>query len=332
MKNQVKLLPFTIQSVVDQTQEIPEGVQLVQAPSLWDESNQGEGIVIAVIDTGIDTSHPDLKDRIIAGRNFTTDYQGDPDVFEDNNGHGTHVSGTIAATLNNNGVVGIAPKAQILSLKALTGEGAGNYDWIIKAIHYAVEWRGSKDEKVRVISMSLGGPEDVSELHEAIQHAVDQNISVVVAAGNEGDSQEDTFEYAYPGAYNEVISVGAVDMDLQLAPFSNSHTEIDLVAPGVEVISTYPDKKYAKLTGTSMAAPHVAGAIALIVNLSEKEFDRTLSEAEVYAQLIRRTVPLGNRKSAEGNGFLQLDIVEKLRDMIQNSSMSASNPITIPNK
>ncbi|MEH7226681.1 S8 family peptidase [Bacillus sp. JJ1566] len=325
MKNQVKLLPFTIQSVVDQTNETPEGVQLVQAPSLWEDSSQGEGIVIAVIDTGIDISHPDLRDRIIAGRNFTTDYNGDSDVFEDNNGHGTHVSGTIAASLNNEGVVGVAPKAQILSLKALTGEGAGNYEWIIDAIYYAVEWQGPNNERVRVISMSLGGPEDVPELHQAIQHAVNQNISVVVAAGNEGDSQEDTFEYAYPGAYNEVISVGAVDMDLQLAPFSNTHTEIDLVAPGVNVLSTYMNRKYAKLTGTSMAAPHVAGAIALIILLSEKEFDRALSEAEIYAQLIRRTVPLGHRKSAEGNGFLHLNVVEKLHDILTKSSMNVIN-------
>ncbi|WP_010281243.1 S8 family peptidase [Bacillus timonensis] len=324
MKNQVKLLPFTIQSVVDQTNETPEGVQLVQAPSVWEDSSQGEGIVIAVIDTGIDSSHPDLKDRIIAGRNFTSDYQGDPEVFEDNNGHGTHVSGTIAASLNNEGVVGVAPKAQILSLKALTGQGSGNYEWIIDAIHYAVDWRGPNEERVRVISMSLGGPEDVPEMHKAIQNAVNQNISVVVAAGNEGDSQDDTFEYAYPGAYNEVISVGAVDMDLQPAPFSNTHTELDLVAPGVDVISTYPDNKYAKLTGTSMATPHVAGAIALLINKSEKEFDRTLSEEEVYAQLIRRTVPLGNRKSAEGNGFLQLNVVEKLQDLIPTTSVNAN--------
>lgn len=323
MKNQVKLLPFTIQSVLEQTNEIPEGVQLVQAPSLWDEDSQGEGIVVAVIDTGIDTMHPDLKGRVIAGRNFTTDYKGDPDVFEDNNGHGTHVSGTIAASLNNDGVVGVAPKAQILALKALTGDGAGRYEWIINAIRYAIDWRGPNQERVRVISMSLGGPQDVPDMHEAIQEAVNQDISVVVAAGNEGDALEDTFEYAYPGAYNEVISVGAVSMDLRLAPFSNTHTEIDLVAPGVDVLSTYPDQKFAKLTGTSMAAPHVAGAIALLINLSEREFERTLSEAEIYAQLIRRTVPLGYRKSAEGNGFLLLNLVEKLHEMKPTPSVNA---------
>ncbi|MGM0901582.1 MAG: S8 family peptidase [Bacillota bacterium] len=316
VEKQVKLIPYTIQQVVEHANETPEGVQLVQAPEIWEESNHGDGIVVAVIDTGIDTNHPDLKDRIIGGRNFTTDFQGNPDLFEDNNGHGTHVSGTIAASLNQQGVTGVAPKAKIVGLKALTGEGAGNYDWIITAINYAVDWRGPQNERVRVICMSLGGPSDVPEMHQAIQHAVQQNISVVVAAGNEGDGEEETFEYAYPGAYNEVISVGAVSMDFKLAPFTNTHNEIDLVAPGVEVMSTYPGNKYAKLSGTSMAAPHIAGALALIMNVSENEFDRTLSEAEVYAQLIKRTVPLGFRKSSEGNGFLRLNLVERLSEFI----------------
>jgi len=323
-EKQVKLIPYTIQQVVEHADEIPEGVRLVQAPEIWEESNHGAGIVVAVIDTGIDTNHPDLKDRIIGGRNFTTDFQGNPDSFEDNNGHGTHVSGTIAASLNQQGVAGVAPNAQILSLKALTGEGSGNYDWIIDAINFAVDWRGPQEERVRVICMSLGGPSDVPEMHQAIQHAVQQNISVVVAAGNEGDGEEETFEYAYPGAYNEVISVGAVSMDLKLAPFTNTHTEIDLVAPGVEVMSTYPDNKYAKLSGTSMAAPHIAGALALIINLSENEFNRTLGEAEVYAQLIRRTVPLGFRKSSEGNGFLKLNLLEKVAEFNEKGTSTIS--------
>lgn len=317
----MKLIPFTIQMVFDDTNETPQGVQLVQAPEIWDESDQGEGVVVAVIDTGIDTDHPDLRSRIIGGRNFTSDFNGKPNVFEDNNGHGTHVSGTIAASLNGQGVAGVAPKAQILSLKALTGNGAGNYDWIIDAVNFAVDWRGPNQEQVRVITMSLGGPIDVPELHEAIQNAVQQGISVVVAAGNEGDGQEETFEYAYPGAYNEVISVGAVDMNLQLAPFTNTHEEIDLVAPGVEVISTYPDKKYAKLSGTSMAAPHVAGALALLISLCEQEFNRTLSETEIYAQLVRRTLPLGFRKSSEGNGFLKLNLLSELLEARKGTSI-----------
>ncbi|MFS0907666.1 S8 family peptidase [Priestia aryabhattai] len=321
---QVKLIPYTIESIVDTTNETPKGINLIQAPSIWEDSNQGEGIVIAVIDTGIETDHPDLKDQIIGGRNFTSDHNGDPGVFEDNNGHGTHVSGTIAASLNNKGVVGVAPKAKILSLKVLTGEGSGDYEWIINAINYAVEWRGPQKERVRVISMSLGGPEDVPELHKAIQNAVNKDVSVVVAAGNEGDDREDTFEFAYPGSYNEVIQVGAVDSNLKLAPFTNTNDEVDLVAPGIEVVSTYLEHKYASLSGTSMATPHVAGAIALLINLSEKEFGRPLIEAEIYAQLVKRTLPIGYRKSSEGNGFLVLNLVEKIHDIINVARINAS--------
>ncbi|WP_163581934.1 S8 family peptidase [Gracilibacillus saliphilus] len=324
VQKKAHLIPYTIQSIEDSKNETPEGIQLVQAPAIWEESSEGEGIIIAVIDTGIESDHPDLKERIIGGRNFTSDYNGDQDNYEDNNGHGTHVSGTIAASLDGEGVVGVAPKAKLLSLKALTGEGSGEYDWIIDAINYAVEWRGPNNERARVICMSLGGPNDVDEMHEAIQHAVNQDVSVVVAAGNEGDGDEETPEYAYPGAYTEVICVGAVDMELQLAPFSNTNKEVDLVAPGVEVLSTYIDNKFAKLSGTSMAAPHVAGALALLINLSEKEFDRSLVEPEIYAQLIRRTLPLDYQKTAEGNGFLLLNLVDQL-DRISAPSVEGTD-------
>ncbi|MFD2656155.1 S8 family peptidase [Gracilibacillus thailandensis] len=323
-QKKVHLIPYTIQSIEDSRNETPEGIQLVQAPAIWEKSNEGEGIVIAVIDTGIESDHPDLKERIIGGRNFTSDYNGDQDNYEDNNGHGTHVSGTIAASLDGEGVVGVAPKAKLLSLKALTGEGSGEYDWIIDAINYAVEWRGPNNERARVICMSLGGPNDVDEMHKAIQHAVNQDVSVVVAAGNEGDGDEETPEYAYPAAYTEVICVGAVDMELQLAPFSNTNKEVDLVAPGVDVLSTYIDNKFARLSGTSMAAPHVAGALALLINLSENEFDRSLVEPEIYAQLIRRTLPLDYQKSAEGNGFLLLNLVDQL-DRISAPSVEGTD-------
>jgi major intracellular serine protease len=301
---------------MDKVSEVPSGVSLIQAPEVWGESNQGAGNIVAVIDTGVQMDHPDLADRIIGGRNFTTDYQGDPTIFLDNNGHGTHVSGTIAATLNGSGVVGVAPQANILALKVLTGEGNGQYEWIINAIHYAVNWRGPNNERVRIISMSLGGPEHVPELHEAIKNAVNQNILVVVASGNEGDAREESFEFSYPGNYNEVIQVGSVNFDLNIAPFSNTNDEIDLVAPGVDILSTYPNSDYAVLSGTSMATPHVAGALALLINMAEGQFSRPLIESEIYAQLIKHTLPLGHGKSAEGNGLVSLTLVQKLREII----------------
>jgi major intracellular serine protease len=318
MNGEIRLIPYHLEEVIETTSEVPQGVKLIDSPQLWEKGIQGKGYVVAVIDTGCQPDHPDLKKSIIGGRNFTSDFNGDPSNFSDNNGHGTHVSGTIAAGINGTGVVGVAPEANLLILKVLNGNGSGSYEWIINAIHYAINWRGESGEKVRVISLSLGGPEDVPELHQAIIEATEKNISVVVAAGNEGDDQEETFERSYPGSYNEVIQVGAINFDKRLASFTNTNDEVDLVAPGVNILSTYPNSKYARLSGTSMAAPHVSGAIALLFSLTEEQqYGRRLTEPEIYAQLIKRTISLGYQKSSEGNGLIKLALVDKLNDLIQ---------------
>ncbi|MEK4969950.1 S8 family peptidase [Cytobacillus sp. FSL R7-0696] len=309
MKQLVRVMPYTVNDQVTDVNETPQGIQLIQAPEIWKET-KGKGMKVAILDTGCDMDHPDLKARIIGGRNFTDDDGSSPDILDDHNGHGTHVAGTIAATANESGVIGVAPEADLLIVKVLNKDGSGQYDWIINGILYAVE------QKVDIISMSLGGPEDVPELHEAIQKAVGENILVVCAAGNEGDGDDNTDELAYPGSYNEVISVGAVNLNRESSPFSNSHTEIDLVAPGEEILSTFLNGKYAKLSGTSMAAPHVAGALALIKDLSQVTFERDFSEPESYAQLIRRTVPLGYSPKLEGNGLLYLTVPEHLNRVL----------------
>ncbi|GEK58922.1 serine protease [Marinococcus halophilus] len=314
----VSLVPFRKESGVSATSYVPAGVEMIEAPSQWKETSQGTGNIIAVIDTGCQTDHPDLQHQIVGGRNFTSDYYGAPSMIEDNNGHGTHVAGTIAAAGNGLGIAGVAPKARLLILKALNGAGSGSMQGIIEAVRYAVSWRGSNEEQVRVISMSLGGPQDVPELHEAIKEAVAADIAVVCAAGNEGDGDAGTEEFAYPGAYNEVIQVGAVNFSTKLTPFTNTNDEIDLVAPGASILSTYTGSSYARLSGTSMAAPHVSGALALVTNWAESGFGRRISEPEMYAQLLRRTVPLGYPLSAEGSGLLKLGIVERLAQTIQS--------------
>lgn len=292
-------------------------MRMVEASNLWDLEEKGQGVIVAVLDTGCEMEHPDLKPQIIAGYNFTNDYNANRGNFNDNNGHGTHVCGTIAASLDTKGVVGVAPSCKLLVCKVLSGDGYGQYDWIIKAIHYAIDWRGANNERVRVINMSLGGPYDLPELREAVKRAVDNDICVVVAAGNEGDDDEGTYEVSYPANYNYVIEVGAIGPDKKMAPFSNNNTEVDLVAPGVDILSTYPGKKYARLSGTSMATPHVSGAIALLVKLSETKFKRPLTEAEIYAQLIKHTVPLGFLTSTEGNGLIRLGGMDQLRSLIE---------------
>ncbi|MDF2588391.1 MAG: intracellular serine protease [Anaerocolumna sp.] len=307
LKNkEVKLIPFTIQKIMKNVTEIPQGVDMVHAPALWEQSKKGQGVVIAVLDTGCQIDHPELQDRIVGGKNFTKDYNGNTSNFADNNGHGTHVAGTIAASENNAGVLGVAPLSKLLILKVLRKDGGGNYKSIIDAINYAIKWRGSNKERVRVISMSLGGKEDVAALHSAVKKAVENNILVICASGNEGDNSYKTDEYSYPAAYNEAISVGAVDFNKQIAKYSNSNMNVDLVAPGDGILSTFINGKYAKLSGTSMATPHVSGAAALLINVSEEEFGRTLTESELYAQLIKRTTSLGFDKRSEGNGLLDL--------------------------
>jgi major intracellular serine protease len=308
MERKVRLIPYQFIAEVEEVAEVPKGVEMIQAPDVWDES-KGQGITIAILDTGCDQSHPELKDRIIGGRNFTDDDNGNSEIFRDYNGHGTHVAGTIAASENQMGVVGVAPEASLLIVKVLDKNGSGQYDWIIDGIQYAIE------QKVDIISMSLGGPEDVPELFEVIQKAVANNILVVCAAGNEGDGEDSTDELAYPGSYNEVISVGAINLEGQLSDFSNSNREIDVVAPGEEIVSTYPNGKYAKLSGTSMATPHVSGSLALIKAICNQSFERELTETELYAQLIRRTVPLGYSPKLEGNGMVYLTAIEYVSDI-----------------
>ena len=254
---------------------------MIKAPEYWNKGDRGRGVVIAIIDSGCDCTHVDLKDRIIGKYNFTEDDGGDPEIVTDYLGHGTHVTGTIGASQNGQGVVGVAPLCSLLILKALNKKGQGTEEDIAKAINYAVR------KKVNIISMSLGSTEETPLIHEAVKKAVESNILVVCAAGNEGDSDGDTEELSYPAVYSECISVGAVDYSKNIARFTNSNKSVDLVAPGVSIMSTYPNNKYANLQGTSMATPHVSGALALIINWSRKDFGREMSETELYAQLIR---------------------------------------------
>ena len=311
MKKQIHLFPHQVQKSDLEVNEIPAGVNLIQAPTWWTRS-KGQGIKIAVLDTGCDADHPDLQTRIIGGRNFTDDDMGDENNFSDYNGHGTHVAGTIAAEENGMGVVGVAPQAQLLIVKVLDRNGSGTYEGIINGLQYAIE------QNVDIISMSLGGPVDEPLLHSTIKQAVDQGILVVCAAGNEGDSDDRTDEFAYPGSYNEVISVGAIDLNRRSSDFSNSNNQVDLVAPGERILSTYLNGGYATLSGTSMAAPHVSGALAMLKHWSNEAFGRPLTEPELYAQLIKRTVPLGYPLTLEGNGLIYLTATEQLEEILSS--------------
>lgn len=261
------LQPFKVKAVSPIAHEyVPDGIKYTNAQSLWERANMGQGIVVATIDTGVLYTHPDLKDQIIGGMDFTG--KGD---FLDGNGHGTHVAGTILADDTGHGIVGMAPKAKLLALKALGDDGSGSMEWTVQALRYAI------DQKVDIINMSLGGP-GIPELHQLVIEAQQKGIIICAASGNEGDNNPATVEISFPGDYHEVVEVGAVDFNSVMAPFSNTNPEVDILAPGVHILSTYLNNAYAYLDGTSMATPHVAGAMALLkaakVDLANTVFKR----------------------------------------------------------
>ncbi len=285
----VKLIPCKVELINSETEETPKNIISIGSVKKWEQGYTGKGVIIAVLDTGCDMSHPDLSDRVIGGYNFTKEHNGDRSNFDDTNGHGTHVAGTIAASRNKKGLVGVAPDTKLLILKVLNKNGNGSIKELIKAIHYAINWRGPSEEKVRVISLSLGTKNNKEELYRAIQRAIENEIPVVVASGNDGDGNINTNEYRFPAAYKEVIQVGAIDSNDEIAYFSNTNDYVDLYAPGTNIKSTYLNSGFAILSGTSMAAPHVSGAVALLIEEYERKFKCFLGEAEIRKILMRHT-------------------------------------------
>jgi len=228
--------------------EIPWGVERVNASGLWNYT-QGQAVRVAIIDTGIDYTHPDLKDNYAGGYNVVAK-SNDP---MDDQGHGTHVAGTIAAVRNGTGVVGVAPRARLYAVKVLGSDGSGSYANIISGIEWAI------DNHMNVINMSLGGGGYLQAMHDEIKAARDAGITIVCAAGNDGG------DVNYPAKYPETIAVSASDSSDKLAYFSSRGDEITVIAPGVNIYSTMRGGSYGKMSGTSMACPHVAGLAALAI-------------------------------------------------------------------
>lgn len=220
---------------------------VMMAPQLiWPET-KGKGVKIAVIDTGVDLNHPDLQH--VKALNFTSE------GLQDGNGHGTWCCGAIAA---NGKMIGIAPEAEVFSLKAMKNDGTGNQADIIKAL----EW--CEDNDIDVISMSIGGgkPSD-SRYHAVVKRLWEKGVVLVAAASNWGDIFPDEDTVQYPAEYDEVIAVAAVNVQKDLASFSSRGKQVELAAAGVEVWGCWTGGKYAKVSGTSMATPEIAAAAGL---------------------------------------------------------------------
>jgi subtilisin family serine protease len=246
--------PDSIVYALDAELDNSWGVKRIGAGIVHDSGKNGEGIKIAIIDTGIDRDHPDLDDNIMGGVNFVSIPSWktpDPNKWDDDNGHGTHVAGIIAAEDNNTGVVGVAPGANLYALKVLDRTGSGYVSDVVMAIQWATE------NDIQVINMSLGGAYDIFLDAACLLAYYFDRLILVAAAGNGGS-------VIYPAAYDSVIAVSATDSDDNLASFSSTGNEVELAAPGVYIYSTYKGGGYATISGTSMASPHVAGTAALV--------------------------------------------------------------------
>jgi len=278
----------------------------IDAPEAWEITQGGDDVVVGVVDTGIRYDHPDLQPNIwvnpgeVAGNGIDDDGNGVIDDVHgfnaitsggdplDDNGHGTHCAGTIGANGNDGtGVAGVNWHVKLMALKFLAASGAGTVDDAVEAINYAVQAR-ARGVNLRVLSNSWGGAEESQALEDAIQAANQAGILFVAAAANNGSDNDASPIYPSSSEQPNVVSVAAVDPDGNLADFSNfGSSSVDLAAPGVNIWSTWHNGDYRSLSGTSMAAPHVAGVAALLCS-----YVPGLGPAQLRERLMQTVKPL----------------------------------------
>ncbi len=313
---------------------LAESVGVTKAPQLWamrdsqSRSLTGQGVTVAVLDTGIDYTHPDLGGcigtgcKVAGGYNFV---EGE-DVANpiDKHGHGTHVAGIIAAQGT---LTGVAPDVTLYAYKVLSDQGWGMESGIVAALEKAVDPDGDPltDDQIDIVNMSLGGsgaPD--SPISEAANNAMAAGVVVVVAAGNSGSAYS---TIGSPGNAEKVLTVGASDNNGDIAGFSSrgpiqgkSYVKPELVAPGVEINSAQPGGGYVRLSGTSMATPHVAGGAALL-----KQLYPNLTPAEFKTLLINTSNNLAQDVFTQGAGMMDLAQAAKAQLLVSPALLSAGS-------
>lgn len=295
----IGLLPYIREDVYSLSTSTPQihgwEIDKFEIPSLWRKS-QGEGVVIAVIDTGCDFNHEDLKDNMLQGINFVEPRK-DP---MDRAGHGTHVASTIAATNNGTGIVGVAPKAKIVPVKALGDDGNGRLDHVVSGIKWAA------DRGVDFISMSLGSPTPSRELEKALEYAANKGCIVFCAAGNSGPETD----IMYPAKYDHTIAIGAIDSNLKRTSFTCSGDSLDFLAPGYDILGCVPNNGYAMMSGTSMSNPFFVGCAALLLSRLKYSNQQIPKSTEEYITILKNhTIHLQDpkyygKKQYEGYGII----------------------------
>jgi len=270
------------------------GLEAMGIPELW-KITQGEGVKVAILDTGIAADHPDLKDAIVAAKDFTGSKSG----FLDRQSHGSHCAGIVGARNNGVGVIGVAPKCQFIIGKVLGDNGSGQYEWIEQGMYWALE------QGADIISMSLGGPVGTPALEKACKEVMKKAI-LICAAGNSGSGgwgESDTI--GFPGAYPGVICVGSINSHKDRSQFSSVGKNLSVMAPGENILSCVPPDKYARYSGTSMATPFVAGVAALILSKHRQHGGGTPceSQAEMFSHLTKVAVDTGDPGWDSKNGW-----------------------------
>jgi len=274
----------------NQEQVLPWGIDRVDAEVAQHNGETANGAKITIIDTGIDSDHETLVDNIAGGKAWVDCRGGGCNTsWDDDNDHGTHVAGTADAVSNNVGVVGVGIEADLYAAKVLDKRGSGSFDDVAAAI----EW--SADQEHDVANMSLGGGKS-NVVEDAVEYAYGKGVLLVASAGNDGSCTDCV---NYPAAEPEVMAVSATDDTDALASFSSTGQEVELAAPGVDVLSSIPGDNYDQFSGTSMSAPHVTGGGAqLMANGS--------SNTEARDQLKNTAEDIGLGDNEQGAGLLDV--------------------------
>lgn len=304
------LPPYTVREVVPALAETVDwGLKLLNVPAAW-QTSRGAGVRVAVLDTGIDAAHPDLAGAVDDARDFTGSRHGPADA----NGHGTHCAGVIGARRNDGGVIGVAPDCRLLVGRVLDAGGSGDGAWIAAGIDWACA------AGAEVVSMSLGSPAPDERIGAAIERAVALGRFVVCAAGNSGRPDDVNYPARWKGRprpQRDNIAVAAIDRAGSVARFSSRGPEVDVAAPGVDVLSTFLRGGYARMSGTSMATPFVAGVVALVLaKHRQAPASRTplVSIADLREHLRRTARDAGDAGKDDEYGYGLIDPTTMLAD------------------
>lgn len=318
-----------------QSQSTPWGIDRVGGPDAQQRVDDSAvaAVDVAVLDTGIDYQHPDLDDNVVWGANFS---EGASErtlaSAADNNGHGTSAAGIVAAEDNNQGVVGVAPTVDLYAIKVLNSSGIGYYSWWVNGIDAALKGpdgqMGTADD-ADVVSLSLGGASDARNLRSAVADASDHAV-IVASAGNRGDGDPSTNEVGYPAKYGGAIAVAATDRNDETTTFSAEGTEVELAAPGSGQETTAAGGGLTYFGGTSAAAPHVAGAAALVIGQDLEDGSRDLSNAAVR-QRLRDTatdIDAPGQDRTSGYGLVQADAALSTGNVVPTADAGSDTSVT----